>query len=62
MKDFNYENDAVPKPFSFYDVVIAPELFTKNINIEKTCKELVEDIVALVNKVAGKNFQLTCFF
>ena len=62
MRDFSYENDAVPKPFCFYDVGIVPELFTKNIKIERTCKELVEDIVTLVNKVAGKNFQLTCFF
>ena len=62
MKDFSYANDAVPKSFCFYDVGIVPELFTKNIKIERTCKELVEDIVTLVNKVAGKNFQLTCFF
>ena len=34
----------------FYDEVIVPELFTKNIKIEKTCKELLEDIVTLAEK------------
>ena len=49
MKDFNYENDVVQK-FYFYDEVIVPELFTKNIKIERTCKELLEDIVTLDEK------------
>ena len=31
MRDVNYENDVVPKPSYFYDEVIVPELFTKNI-------------------------------
>ena len=31
MKDVNYENDVVPKLSYFYDKVIAPELFTKNV-------------------------------
>ena len=31
MKDVNYENDVVPKLSYFYDEVIVPELFTKNI-------------------------------
>ena len=50
MKDVNYENDVVPKLSYFYDEVIVPELFTKNIKIERTCKELLEDIVTLVEK------------
>ena len=47
MNDLNYENDVVPKLSYFYDEVIVPELFTENIKIEKTCKELLEDIVTL---------------
>ena len=43
MKDFNYENNVVPKHFYFYDKVIVPELFTKNIKTERTCKKLQED-------------------
>ena len=35
MKDFNYENDVVPKLFYFYNEVNVPGLFTKNVNIEK---------------------------
>ena len=31
MKDVNYENDVVSKLSYFYDEVIAPELFTKNL-------------------------------
>ena len=50
MKDFNYENDVFPKLYHFYDEVINPELSTKNIKIERTCKELLEDIVTLVKK------------
>ena len=50
MKDVNYENDVVPKRSYFYDEVIVPELFTKNIKIEKTCIELLEGIVTLVEK------------
>ena len=50
MKDLNYENDVVPKLSYFYDEVIVPELFTKNIKIERICKELLEDIVTLVEK------------
>ena len=50
MKDFNYENDVVPKRFYFYDEVIVSELFTKNIKIERPCKTLLEDIVTLVEK------------
>ena len=49
MKNFNYEND-VPKLFYFYDEVIVPELFTKNIKIERTFKELLEDTVTLMKK------------
>ena len=45
MKNFNYQINVVPIFFPFYDKVIAPELFTKNIKIERTCKELLEDIV-----------------
>ena len=45
MKHFNYENDVVPKCFCFYDEVIVPKLFAKkNIKIERTCEELLEDI------------------
>ena len=40
----------MPKLSNFYDEVIVPELFTKNIKIERTCKELLEDIVTLVEK------------
>ena len=43
----NYENDVVPKLSYFYDEVIVPELFTKNIKTERTCKELLEDNVTL---------------
>ena len=50
MKNFNYEIDVVPKSFSFYDKVIAPEFFTKNIKSERTCKELLEDTVKLLEK------------
>ena len=48
-KDLQYEN-VVPKLSYFYDEVIVPELFTKNIKIERTCKELLEDIVTLAEK------------
>ena len=48
MKDLNYENDVVPKHSCFYDEIIVPELYTKNTKIERTCKELLEDIAALV--------------
>ena len=58
MKDLNYENDVVPKLSYFYDEVIVPELFTKNIKIERTCKELLEDIATLVEKSEiGKKLQ-----
>ena len=40
----------MPKLSNFYDEVIVPELFTKNIKIERTWKELLEDIVTLVEK------------
>ena len=50
MKDLNYENDVVPKLSYFYDEVIVPELFTKNIKIKRTSKELLKDIVTLVEK------------
>ena len=50
IKDVNYENDVVPNLSYFYDEVIAPVLFTKNIKIERTCKELLEDIVTLFKK------------
>ena len=51
----NYERRELwkwfmPKLSNFYDEVIVPELFTKNIKIERTCKELLEDIVTLVEK------------
>ena len=49
MKGFNYENDVVPKLFCFYDEVIVPEPFTKNIKIESILKELLEDIVTLLD-------------
>ena len=38
IKDLNYENDVVPKFSYFYDEVIVPELFTKNIKMERTCR------------------------
>ena len=38
MKDVNYGN-VVPNLSYFYDEVIVPELFTKTIKIERTCKE-----------------------
>ena len=58
MKDLNYENNVVSKLSYFYDEVIVPELFTKNIKIERTCKELLEDIVTLVEKSEiGKKLQ-----
>ena len=47
MKDLNYEKDIVPK---LSDEVIVPELFTKNIKIERTYKELLEDILTPVEK------------
>ena len=50
MKDLDYENYVVPKLSYFYDKVIVPELFTKNIKIWRTCKELLEDFVTLVEK------------
>ena len=50
MKDLSYEDDIVLKLSYFYDEVIVSELFTKNIEIERTCKELLEDIVTLVKK------------
>ena len=50
MKYLNYEKDAVPKFPYFYDEFIVPELFTKNIKIKRTCKELLGDIVTLVEK------------
>ena len=49
-KDFSYENDVVPNCFYFYDEVIVPEFFTKNIELGRTCKELLEHIVTLVEK------------
>ena len=36
--------------FSFYDKVIAPELFTKNVKTERICKELLKDNVTLLEK------------
>ena len=50
MKDLNYET-IVPKLSYFCDEVIVPELFTKNIKIERTCKELLQDIVTFVEKL-----------
>ena len=50
MKELNYENDVVPKLSCLYNEVIVPELFTKNIEIEGTNKELLVDIVTLVEK------------
>ena len=50
IKDVNYKNGIVPKLSNFYDEVIVPVLFTKNMKIERTCKELLEDIVTLVKK------------
>ena len=50
IKDVNYENVVAPNLSYFYDEVIAPLLFTKNIKIERTCKELLEDIVTLFKK------------
>ena len=47
MKDLNYEKDIVPK---LSDEVIVPELFTKNIKIERTYKKLLEDILTPVEK------------
>ena len=47
MKDLNYEKDIVPK---LSDEVMVPELFTKNIKIERTYKELLEDILTPVEK------------
>ena len=39
MKDLSYENDVVPKLSYFYDEVIVPELFTRNIKIERACQD-----------------------
>ena len=50
MKDLNCENDVVPKLSCLHNEVIVPELFTKNIEIERTNKELLVDIVTLVEK------------
>ena len=50
MKNFNYENDIVLKQFYFCDEVIVPELFAKTRKIERTCKELLADIMTLVEK------------
>ena len=50
IKDFKYENDVVIKRFYFYDEVIFLSILQKNIKIERTCKELLEDIVTLVEK------------
>ena len=50
MKDLNYENGVVPNISYLYDEVIVPELFIKNIKIERTCKELLKNIVTLVEK------------
>ena len=36
--------------FYFCDEFIAPKFFTKNIKLGRTCKELLEDIAALVEK------------
>ena len=49
-KDFSYENDVVSKRFYFYDKVIVPELFTRNIKVGRTCKELLEVIETLMEK------------
>ena len=51
INDLHYENDVVPKRPYFYDEVIVPELFTKNFKMERACKELLEGIVKLVEKV-----------
>ena len=50
MKDLNHENGVVPNISYLYDEVIVPELFIKNIKIERTCKELLKNIVTLVEK------------
>ena len=51
MKDFNYENNVVPKHFYFYDKVIVPELFTKILKRKEPVKSYRKiDIVTLVEK------------
>ena len=48
MKHFNYENDVVPKCFCFYmKLLFLSFLQKKNIKIERTCEELLEDIMTL---------------
>ena len=40
----------VSKLFYFYNKVIVPELFIRNIKVERTCKELLEEIMTLMEK------------
>ena len=59
MKDVNYGN-VVPNLSYFYDEVILPELFTKTIKIERTCKELLEDIENILTLLKSQKSQKSC--
>ena len=48
MRDLRYENETVLKLFHFHVKVIIPELFSNNIKAEFKCKDLLEEIVILL--------------
>ena len=50
LKDLNYESEIVPNLFHFYDQVVVPELFTRNIKTEYTCREVMEEILSQIEK------------
>ena len=47
-KDPMYQEVSVPKLLKFFDQIILPELFSKNICVETTCKETLKTLVMQV--------------
>lgn len=48
MRDLRYENETALKLFHFNVKVIISELFSNNIKAEFKCKDLLEEIVTLL--------------
>ena len=44
-KDPMYQEVSVPKLLKFFDQIILPELFPKNICVETTCKETLKTLI-----------------
>ena len=47
-KDPMYQKVSVPKLLKFFDQIILPELFSKNICVETTCKEPLKTLITQV--------------